>query len=207
MAERRRRRKITLMYKIVNNDASSYLRNLLPNRANETSTYNLRNNTDFVIPFSRLCSYESSFFPSVLKLWNDLDTQIRTLPTLLQFKFNIKTESDKIEDYITIGERKYNIILTRIRHRCSSFRAGLFDVNIILDPSCSCGAPSESAEHYFFESTSIMNKGICYFDIFNPNTDANFSILTSGSKNHDFGTNKAVILAVLKYIKYTHRFD
>ena len=81
LAERRRRRKLTLMYKIVNNDAPSYLRDLLPNRVDETSTYDLRNNTDFVIPFSRLCSYESSFFPSTLKLWNDLDTQIRTLIT------------------------------------------------------------------------------------------------------------------------------
>ena len=111
LAERRRRRKLTLMYKIVNNDAPSYLRDMLPNRVDETSTYNLRNNTDFVIPFSRLSSYGSSFSPSTLKLWNDLDTQIRTLPTFLQFKFNIKTDSDKTEDYTTIGLRKYNIIL------------------------------------------------------------------------------------------------
>ena len=110
LAERSRRRKLTLIYKIVNNDASSYLRNLLPNRVDETSTYNLRNNNGFVIPFSRLCSYESSFFPSTLKLWNNLGTQVRTLPTLLQFRFNIKTDCDKIENYKTIGERKYNII-------------------------------------------------------------------------------------------------
>ena len=108
----------------------------------------------FVIPFSRLCSYESSFFRSTLKLWNDLDTQIRTLPTLLQFKFNIKTDCDKTEAYTTIGERKYNIILSRIRHRCSSLRIDLFDVNIILDLACSCGAPSENDKHYCFE---------CYF--------------------------------------------
>ena len=74
LAERRRRKTLTLMNEIVNNDAPSYLRDLLSNRVDETSTYNLRNNTDFVIPFSRLCSYESSIFPSTLKLWNDLDT-------------------------------------------------------------------------------------------------------------------------------------
>ena len=207
LAERRRRRKLTLMYKIVNNDAPSYLRDLLPNRVDETSTYNLRNNTDFVIPFSRLCSYESSFFPSTLKLWNDLDTQIGTLPTLLQFKFNIKTDCDKIEDYTTIGERKYNIILTLIRHRCSNLRVDLFDVNIILDPSCSCGAPFESAEHYFFECNFYNEQRNNLFRNLNPNINANFSVLTSGSQNHDFGTNKAIIQVVLKYIKDTHRFD
>ena len=99
LAERRRRRKLTLMYKIVNNDAPSYLRDLLPNRVDETSTYNLRNNTDFVIPFSRLCSNGSSFFPSTLKLRNDLDTQIRTLPTLLQFK---------VKDRLWQNRRLYN---------------------------------------------------------------------------------------------------
>ena len=47
LAERRRRRKLTLMYNIVNYDAPSYLRDLLTNRVDETSTYNLRSNTDF----------------------------------------------------------------------------------------------------------------------------------------------------------------
>ena len=67
LADRRRVRKLTLMYKIVSNDVPSYLLDLLPNRVNETNIYSLRNNTDFVIPFSRLCSYESSFFPPTLK--------------------------------------------------------------------------------------------------------------------------------------------
>ena len=87
------------MYKIVSNDVPSYLLDLLPNRVNETNIYSLRNNTDFVIPFSRLCSYESSFFPPTLKLWNDLDTPIRNLPTLPQFKTNIKTIREKIDDH------------------------------------------------------------------------------------------------------------
>ena len=82
LSDRRRVRKLTLMFKIVNNDVPSYLLDLLPNRVNETNICNLRNNTDFAIPFTRLCSYESSFFPSTLKLWNDLDTPIRNLPTL-----------------------------------------------------------------------------------------------------------------------------
>ena len=54
LADRRRVRKLTLMYKIVNNDVPSYLLDLLPNRVNETNIYNLRNNTEFVIPFTRL---------------------------------------------------------------------------------------------------------------------------------------------------------
>ena len=118
------------MYKIVNGDAPSYLIDLLPNRVNNITAYNLRNSNDFEIPFSRLCSYENSYFPSTLKLWNELDPQVRTLPTISRFKSNIKTIPDKKPDYTNVGERKYNINLTRIRHRSSSLKADLYVVNI-----------------------------------------------------------------------------
>ena len=72
LADRRKRRKLTLMYKIVNGDAPSYLINLLPNRVNDINIYNMRNSNAFEIPFSRLCTYETMFFPSALKLWNEL---------------------------------------------------------------------------------------------------------------------------------------
>ena len=109
-------------------------------RVNNITAYNLRNGNDFEIPFSRLCSYENSYFPSTLKLWYELDQQVRTLPTISRFKSNIKTIPDKIPDYTSVGERKYNIMQTRIRHRSSSLKADLYGVNIIPSSACSCGA-------------------------------------------------------------------
>ena len=67
LAERRKTKKLTLMYKIVNNDAPSYLTDLLPRRVDAVSNYNLRNSQNFEIPFARVCSCESSFFPSTLR--------------------------------------------------------------------------------------------------------------------------------------------
>ena len=87
--------------------------------------YNLRNRNNFEIPFSRLCSYESYYYLFTLKLWNELCPQIRTVPTVLQFKSSIKTLADKIVDYTSVGERKCNIVLARTRHRCSSLKAVL----------------------------------------------------------------------------------
>ena len=158
MADSRQIRKLILMYKIVNGDAPSYLIDLLPNRVNNTTAYNLRNSNAFEIPFSRLCSYENSYFPSTLKLWNELDQQVRTLPTISRLKSNIKTIQDKIPDYTNVGDCKHNIILTRIRHRSSSLKANLYGVNIIPSPACSCGAPIENADHYFFECPYILTK-------------------------------------------------
>ena len=60
----RRKTKLILMYKIIKNESPSYLNDLLPSLVNDVSNYNLRNNTDYDLPFCRLCSYETSNFPS-----------------------------------------------------------------------------------------------------------------------------------------------
>ena len=60
------------MYKIIKNEAPEYLTNLLPNGVGEQIYYHLRNKQNFEVPYARLCSYENSFFPSTLRLWNDI---------------------------------------------------------------------------------------------------------------------------------------
>ena len=100
------------MYKIIHNDAPSYLSDLLPNRVNEAVSYDLRNHQNFQVPFSRLCSFDSSFFPSTLRLWNGLDISVRNSPTLLEFKTKIwnQAQKDKANAILSIGERKQIII-------------------------------------------------------------------------------------------------
>ena len=150
LAERREKKKLTLMYRIVHNDAPTYLTDLLPNIIQDTSSYNLRNNQDFQLPFKRLFSFESSFFPSSLRLWNNLELQIRNSPALSKFKNCIKKTRKIVRNYPPDGERVSSIPLTRLRHNCSSLNADLFRVNIVSNPTCSCGAVLEDAEHFFF---------------------------------------------------------
>ena len=139
------------MYKIINNEAPEYLTNLLPNRVGEQTHYHLRNNQNFEVPYSRLCSYENSFFPSTLRLWNDLDFATRNSSSLLEFKLKIKKIQEKPVNYIVIGERVNEIAVTRIKHNCSNLKADLFRVNIVPSAYCSCGPLTETAEHYFFD--------------------------------------------------------
>lgn len=211
LSARRKQRKLILMYKIINDNVPSYLKDLMPDRINETTAYNLRNSDNYEIPFTRLCSFETSYFPSTLKSWNDLDTQIRTLPTLKQFKSNIRKKSDmhtdKLNNYLMAGERKFNVILTRIRHKCSSLKADLCNVNIIPYSICSCGAQSETADHFFFECNLYNDQRDRLFRNLNQNVVINLQLLTDGSPYLDFETNKKIILSVLKFIKDSHRFD
>jgi hypothetical protein len=54
-----------------------------PLKRNENA-YNLRNQTDYSNPFTRLQLYRNLFFPSSIKLWNNLTPEIRSAPTVLK---------------------------------------------------------------------------------------------------------------------------
>jgi hypothetical protein len=85
---RRRRRKLNMFYKIRNNNAPSYLCDcLLPFERNENA-YNLRNQTDYSNPFTRLQLYHNSFFPrSPFKLLDlCLSLVCRTFNTLQPYE-------------------------------------------------------------------------------------------------------------------------
>ena len=56
-ADRRTNKKLNLVYKIIHNDAPSYLSDLLPNRVNEAVSYDLRNHQNFQVHFRNyVCS-------------------------------------------------------------------------------------------------------------------------------------------------------
>ena len=101
----------------------SPLSNLLTNRVGEQTHHNLRNNQNFEIPYSRLCSYENSFFPSTLRLWNDLDISTRNSSSLSDLKHRIKQISEKPLHYKVSRDRASEIAFTRIKHTCSSLKA------------------------------------------------------------------------------------
>ena len=103
--------------------APVYLQDLLPDTVGATISYDLRTSANFEVPFKRLCSFETSFFPSTLKLWNELDLRIRSIPSNSQFKSSVRNLPPKPLNYLSAGERKFNIISTRLRHRSSSLNS------------------------------------------------------------------------------------
>ena len=86
LSQRRPNKKLTLVFKIVNtcNEASGYLKHLLPNRVGDQSLYQLRNNQNYEVPYSMLCSYRNSYSHSIIRRWNELDQD-----TVLEFKNRI----------------------------------------------------------------------------------------------------------------------
>ena len=52
----------------------------------DINTYNLRNQLDYATVARRLEIYSKSVIPSSIKLWNDLDIEVRNSDTLFSFK-------------------------------------------------------------------------------------------------------------------------
>ena len=72
---------------------------------------NLRNSRDYVVPRFRLSSTLNSFFPSSIKLWDDLTYELRHNCTQNQFKYALKCmrEVTKVPFHYNIGDRKGNV--------------------------------------------------------------------------------------------------
>ena len=116
-------------YKIVNGMAPSYMSNLLPNLVRDNNPYNLRNRNNIAIPRVRLSVPQNSFFPATISLWNNLSENTRNMPTFNSFKRSLEPLNRHSFNNGRILERKYEVILARLKYSCSSLNADLHRVN------------------------------------------------------------------------------
>ena len=110
--------------------------------------------------------------------------------------------------YLLVGERKYNILLTRLRRSCSSLHADLFRVNtcIIQSTACDCGINIENTKHYMFESNLYNEQRNALFLSLITIPNISLDLLINGSSDFPVETNTTIILAVLKFNKDCGRF-
>ena len=99
--------------------------------------YNLRNNDNYVAILTRLNVYAKSF---TISLWNNLETSIKSTPTLDSFKIKLKTPLFKPPKYFGEGSMRLNIKHARLRHQCNALNADLYRINSIENPNCNCDA-------------------------------------------------------------------
>ena len=115
--------------------------------------YNLRNSDEIKLLFMRLETFRRSFIPYALKLWNLLSVQDGTISRVDDFKTSLSeifnTDSKILYYY---GQRWANVYHARMRIGYSGLHYNLHtDLHVINSPSCRCGAPQETAYHYFME--------------------------------------------------------
>ena len=150
LESRRKKQKLVLFYKMVNNLTPPYLSTLIPSTITETSRYNLRNANDIRTINTRTTQYYNSFLPSTIREWNTLPEEQRTSATHLSFKAQINQHSTNVPKYYYSGDRQSQILHTRLRTKCSCLNYDIYLRNLTDSPLCSCG-DIETSEHYFLQ--------------------------------------------------------
>ena len=157
---RRKNKKVTLLYKMVNDLTPQYLSSLVPSTVNETSRYNLRNSNDIRTVNIRTSQYYNSFLPSTIREWNALPEEQRNSLTVAAFKSHLNQSS--IPKYYYVGDRHPQILHTRLRTKCKSLNYDIYLKNLTDSPLCRCGN-IENSEHYLFQCRFITSPALkCY---------------------------------------------
>lgn len=206
LENRRERRKLTMFYKMHNHLVPQTFENLLPPLVANISNYPLRNRDNYSLTNYRLATTEKSFIPSTTRLWNSLDIEIRNKPTLNSFKSALMPKLVKHPCLEFTGNRKYNILHTRIRHNCSTLNYDLFRCNLIENAFCECGNPCENAFHYFLDCPLyLLQRRTLFHDLAFLN-DITLEIILFGSSILSPENNDSICRAVQRYIRDTQRF-
>ena len=110
LKERRERKKLITFYKIHHNIAPDFLVNIISPLKRE-NVRNLRNQNDYTLSNYRLESTRVSYIPSTIRLWNNLEFEVRNNFTFNQFKYYLNTLKMSIESLNISTLEKGKLIL------------------------------------------------------------------------------------------------
>ena len=135
-----------------------------------------------------------------------LPAEVRQVDSLDIFKQFLSRERERLPKYFYSGNRRGQLLHTRIRTNCSNLNNDLFLKHITDSPLCLCGN-IENANHYFFvcplyahQRTILLNSISQYHN------HLTLDILLFGEASLPDDDNKLIFETVQKYIIDTKRF-
>ena len=202
---RRKKQKLTLFYKMVNNFTPNYLSSLIPSSVTEASNYNLRNSHDIRTVNARTSQYFSSFLPSTIREWNTLPESQRNSLTITSFKYQLNQPNSYIPKFSYVGERRVQILHTRLRTKCSSLNYYIFSKNLTDSPLCRCGSV-ENTEHYLLQCRLYHQSRTEMLNSISQVCHVTLDVLLFGDSSMSNEANTTIFLSVQKFIKDSKRF-
>ena len=161
----------------------------------------------------------NSFYPNAVKIWNEVGPELRQSATLSSFKSNIL----KI---IRPSKRTvFNIHQPKAMKRLFQLRVGLSPLrhhkklHKFLDTPidiCPCQKSVETTEHFLIHCNLYTEVRKKMFEVINPILESNHVCLTNdmlvpfllyGNDIISIDENKSVLIATLKFITESTRFD
>ena len=115
------------------------------------------------------------------------------------------TSKEMTQTYYYKGSRRYQMIHSRMRMRCSPLRNDLFEMHIINKKDCSCGHHTEDIQHYFFECPlyNAIRPQLLNVD---PNINLDPHTILFGDSNVNNRLNHILFLCVTNYIRKSKIF-
>lgn len=202
LAERRRKHRLTLFYKMKNQISPNYLSNLIPQQPDQP--YHLRARTDVPNIYCNTQSYANSFLPLTIRQWNTLSPELRNSQSLGEFKRKLTVKRQIPSDRFNVGNRKNQINHARLRLGCSLLNFELHRRNLVPSPLCACGH-NETVSHFLLQCPLYHDLRQIYFaDL--PCAPI-LNNLLFGNDHLSSSENSDLFLKVQGYIAATKRFD
>ena len=182
----------------------------MPQTVGDRNPYATRNQDRLTLFRANRLAYARSFFPQTTQDWNELPQIIRESRTLTSFnsKLNIHFPRPKTHAWYGTGDRRLDIIHTRLRLGCSLLKYHLvYNLHVEEDPHCVCGTV-ETVHHFFFECVRFRRqreeliKQLSELTITHPTLD----ILLCGKTDLPFDVNINIVKTVHEFIDSSNRF-
>ena len=189
------------------NISPSYLSSLVPPSISDISSYNLRNANNLQTVETRTRQYYNSFLPSVIWEWNILSEETRNASSINAFKSRLDQNVivPEMPKYFYIGDRRLQMLHTRLRTNCSSLNQDLFRKTISDTSQCTCGS-TESADHFLLACPLYHGQRQELFQVISLICPISVNVLLFGNSTVSYENNVKLLEAVHNYIKQSKRF-
>ena len=179
-----------------------------PNNVGTRTNYRLHNRQELDIPTTRINCLTNSFFPATARLWNDLNTDRKNLPSVNAFRHAHTSHLPKPNPLFYYGGRLEACMHARMRIRNSPLKEHLTnELHVIDNPICDCGSGAiEDTDHYFFECATYDSQRRELEANLLPFVINQSDYLLNGVPNLDHLDNIHIFSAVHKFIRDTKRF-
>jgi hypothetical protein len=220
LKNRRKYNALVQLYKMNNGHSPVYLQSLLPPNPGNQGRYPNRRNKDFTIPRVNTTKYQKSFLPATVKMWNNLEENVKTITTIASFKSALKKQLFRKKcKYYSQGMGKWATTHTRMRLGLSPLKQHLHSFHIVPSPLCEqtcCHHHPESSMHYFLECQQYAASRAELLEVLGPTVDKLGidksdkkelnTFLLRGHQSLTQSENNELFQHVQKYIKDTNRF-
>ena len=132
---RRKKQKLIMFYKILNNQTGTCLSQMLPQQNALRTGRVLRNLDNYTVPLARTTAYKRTFFPSTTQLWNNLPMSTKNSLTLNTFKSKLNNNLQSVPKIYYCGTVSQSRFHCRLRNECSNLNKHFFLNHIALNPA------------------------------------------------------------------------